>query len=64
MLLFTADFLKSKGEQITYEFENVDNYIKMCKKYQTKDTSIVCNESFNLLNELTLDLGMFNYKEI
>ena len=64
MLLFTADFLKSKGEQITYEFENVDNYINLCRKYQTEDTSIVCNESLNLLNELTLDLGMFNYEEV
>lgn len=64
MLLFTADYLKSKGEKITYEFENVDNYIKMCKKYQTEDTSVICHESFNLLNELTIDLGMFNYDEI
>jgi|GEM_PF-2629858 hypothetical protein len=64
MLLFTADYLKSKGEKIAYEFENVDNYINLCKKYQTEDTSIVCNESFNLLNELTLDLGMFGYEEV
>ncbi|WP_338939446.1 hypothetical protein KST07_02465 [Fusobacterium nucleatum] len=64
MLLFTADYLKSKCEQITYEFENVDNYINLCKKYQTDDTSVICNESFNLLNELTIDLAIFKYKEV
>lgn len=64
MLLFAADYLKLKGEKITYEFENVDNYINLCKKYQTEDTSIVCHESFNLLNELTIDLEMFNYEEV
>ena len=64
MLLFTADYLKSKGEKIAYEFENVDNYINLCKKYQTEDTSIVCHESLDLINELTLDLGMFGYEEV
>lgn len=64
MLLFTADYLKSKGEQITYELEDVDNYIKLCKKYQIEDTSVVCHESLDLINELTLDLGMFDYKEV
>ena len=64
MLLLTADYLKSKGEQIIYEFENVDTYLNLCKKYQTKETSIIYNESFDLLNELTLDLAMFNYKEL
>jgi hypothetical protein len=64
MLLFTAEYLKSKGEQITYEFENVDSYIKLCKKYQTEDTSIICHESLELISELTLDLGMFDYEEV
>lgn len=42
----------------------MDNYIKLCKKYQIEDTSVVCHESLDLINELTLDFGMFDYKEV
>lgn len=64
MLLFTADYLKSKGEQIAYEFENVDKYLKLCEKYQIKETSECLTESFDLLNELIADTAMFDYKEV
>ena len=64
MLLFTADYLKSKDEQIAYEFENVDKYLKLCEKYQIKETSECLTESFDLLNELIADIAMFDYKEV
>ena len=57
MILFSAEYLKNKGEAITYEFDDVDKYLKLCEKYQ-----II--ESLNLLNELTADIAMFDYKEV
>lgn len=64
MILFTVEYLKNKGETITYEFEDIDRYLKLCKKYQTKETSISLTESLNVLNELIADLAMFDYKEL
>lgn len=64
MILFSAEYLKNKGEAITYEFDDVDKYLKLCEKYQIKETSECLIESLNLLNELTADIVMFNYKEV
>lgn len=64
MILFSAEYLKNKGEAITYEFDDVDKYLKLCEKYQIKETSECLIESLNLLNELTADIAMFNYKEV
>lgn len=64
MILFSAEYLKNKGEAITYEFDDVDKYLKLCEKYQIKETSESLIESLNLLNELTADIAMFDYKEV
>ncbi|WP_074016145.1 hypothetical protein [Fusobacterium massiliense] len=64
MILFTAEYLKNKGEAITYEFEDVEKYLQICEKYQIIETSISLTESLNILNELTADLAMFHYKEL
>lgn len=64
MILFSAEYLKNKGETITYEFDDVDKYLKLCEKYQIKETSECLIESLNLLNEITADIAMFDYKEV
>lgn len=61
MILFTAECLRKNGFKMNYEFENVDEYLKNCKKMQ-EDAPKVGNPK--LLAELMEDLALFNYEEV
>lgn len=61
MILFTAETLNKRGYDIKYEFEDVDEYLQICKSLQENAHK---TGSPKLLAELMEDLGYFDYKEV
>lgn len=62
MILFTADFLKNRGYDIKYEFDDIDKYLEYCEEMQEN-----VKEDFNskkLLSEVLEDIALFGYSEL